>query len=366
MYKYSRYINRVTRQPWAITLDKFEVLAELMRERAAGHKPTDEEIVARLGDPTESQRQQPRQDGAIAVIPVHGCVAHRADAFEASSGGTSTEVIGRQLQKALGDDSIKSVLLDFSTPGGSVEGVPELASQIAKATAVKPIVAHINALAASAGYWLASQCSEIVITPSGMAGSLGVFMLLIDESEALKEAGITINAISAGDYKLEGAPWEPLSDESRAHYQGQVDAVYRDFLASVAKGRGVSVADVKKQYGQGRMFDAKESLSRGIVDRIATFDETVTRMMTAKASVGKRAAVHVRAIDAEGQVFEDGVRIGQQPPCVEHDVTADRVCRRCAQEIPADTDEPTPAVAVPPISDPVADEHAAILSTLSD
>ena len=290
-YKYSRYISRAVRHPWAILPEKFAVLTELMRERAAGHRFSDEEIAERIGA-TSADRlvalSERRQDasargGAIAVIPIHGVIAHRADSFEASSGGTSTELVGRMLQRA--DDSIASILLDVDSPGGSVEGVPELASQIAKATAVKPVLAHVNALAASASYWLASQATEVYITPSGMAGSIGVFLLLVDESEALAKEGIKINAISAGEHKLEGAFWEPLSDESREHFQGQVDAVYRDFLAAVAKGRGVNVAAVKKNFGQGRVYDAKEALERGMVDKLATAHDALA--MLASGKVGR-------------------------------------------------------------------------------
>lgn len=311
-FKYSRYFSRVTRQPWAILPEKLAVLTDLARLRSSGRRLSDEDIAEQLGD----ERHPPyalegadvtiqdnglvmvaaagasriQSDGAIAVIPIHGTIAYRADSFEASSGGTSTELIGRRLASAIADDGIKAVLLDLDSPGGSVEGVPELASQLAKATAVKPVVAHVNALAASAGYWLASQATEILCTVSGMAGSIGVYALFIDESEGLAQDGIKVNAISAGDNKLEGAPWIPMSEDTRAFLQGQVDAVYRDFLAAVAKGRGVTVADVKKHYGQGRVFDAKTALGFGMIDGIRTFDDTLSRMLSSKAgTVGARA-----------------------------------------------------------------------------
>ena len=302
-YKYSRYISHVMNHPWAITPDKLAVLTELIRERAAGQKPSDEEIVARIGDGDRMSR--PAGPSTIAVIPIHGVIAHRADAFEASSGGTSTEVIGRALRAVVDDESIASILLDLDTPGGSVEGVPELAAQIARATAVKPVVAHVNALAASAGYWLASQCTEIYCTPSGMAGSIGVYLLLVDESKALEQAGIVVNAISAGDHKLDGAPWQPLSDDARAHFKRQVDAVDRDFVASVAKGRGVSAADVRRTYGQGRVFNAREALALGMVDRIATYEETIARL--AKGSVTLQRQPQAAAIAPIIEALVEGV-----------------------------------------------------------
>lgn len=312
-FKYSRYIARVTKHPWAITTEKFLVLAELFQERTAGVKLSDEEIAARVGAGA-SDRQAARSGNAIAVIPIHGVVAHRADSFEASSGGTSTEYVGRLLQRAVADDGVAAILLDFDTPGGSVDGVPELAAAIAAAVKVKTVVAHVNALAASAGYWLASQCSEVVCTPSGAVGSIGVFMLTVDESEALAKAGIKVNAISAGDYKLEGAPWNPLSDEAKAFYQASVDAVYSNFLSAVAKGRGVSVSDVKKNYGQGRVLDAKDALKLGMIDRIATFDDCLARLTGGGRRAAAPMAAAVEEFEIQGEAEPTSMAMAAEAP----------------------------------------------------
>jgi signal peptide peptidase SppA len=342
-YKYSRYLARVTRHPWAIMPDKLAAIDELIRLRASGGKLSDEEIAERFGPKKQAAAglTSRANDGAVGLIPIHGVVAHRADSFEASSGGTSTELIGRQLQRLLDDDSVKSILLDFDTPGGSADGVPEMATKIAKGTAIKPIVAHVNALAASAGYWLASQCSEIVCTPSGMVGSIGVFMLLVDESEALAKEGIVINAISAGDNKLEGRPWQPLSDESKAFYQAQVDDCYRDFVAAVAKGRETTAAEVKKSYGQGRVYDAKLALSIGMIDRIATLDDTLARMVASKPSAGvaRRAEAHRSASAVQDDAASEVEIVSA--------VSA-------ARPIDASSDAA------------IADEHSAILAALCD
>jgi capsid assembly protease len=274
---YDRIISKALHTPWAITPRYLSIIQEILRFRASGGRLTPEEIQARIGAAAEPDaRPKPRRDGAVAVIPIYGVIAHRA--FEASSGATSTELIGELLKRAVGDPDVGTILFDISSPGGTVEGVPELGRQIFEARQVKRTIALANAQAASAAYWLASQAEELVITPSGSAGSIGVFLLHEDMSEALAKEGIKIDAIKAGDNKLEGAPWEPLSDETRAFLQGEVDKVYADFLAAVAKGRGVSVSEVKKTMGQGRVFGAKESVTRGMADRIATFDELLGKL----------------------------------------------------------------------------------------
>lgn len=293
-FKYERYLSRVTRQPWAITPEMFATLIDLMRFRASGHRLSDEEIQARVGDARE-RRQDRSQGGAVAVIAIHGVIAHRADSFSASSGGASTEAIGHAFRQAIADDGVKAILLDVDSPGGNVEGVPELADLIyqAKGRGTKRVVAHANAMAASAAYWLASQADELVVTPSGQVGSIGVYLLLEDLTAYLEKEGIKINAISAGENKLEGAPWEPLSDEGRAHLQGQVNAVYQQFIGAVARGRRTSQSNVRENFGQGRVYDAKDALKRGMVDAVETFDETLARLVNKRVTVsgGARAEV---------------------------------------------------------------------------
>jgi len=305
-YTYDRYLSHMSKQPWAILPDKFQVLAELMRFRASGGRMTDADIEARVAAAADGERTSPpRVDGSIAVIPILGVIGHRMDSFEMSSGGTSTQAVSRMLRRAVNDETIGAVILDISSPGGTVEGVPELAAEIFAARKAKPVIAHANALSASAAYWLGSQASEFYVTPSGMTGSIGVYMLTTDYSEYLSKEGIKINPISAGDNKLEGNFWEPMSDETRAHLQGQVDAVYAEFVAAVSKGRGVSAATVKKEFGQGRMYDAKESLDRKMVDGILTFDQLIAKMAPVRRSGGARADAVVPTIAAEALVDDE-------------------------------------------------------------
>jgi signal peptide peptidase SppA len=275
--------------------DKLAVLTELAQLRASGRRLSDEQIADRLSALDQSDRidaadvaSKTRAGGAVAVIPIHGTIAYRADSFDASSGGTSTERIGAYLDRAVNDEDVRSILLDFNTPGGTADGVPELAARIMAAADVKPVVALVNSLSASAGYWLASAAGSIEIIPSGAAGSIGVFTMHVDITKALENEGVKVTAISAGDNKLERAPFTPLSEDAQAHIQGQVDDVYRQFVADVARGRGVAPSDVKKNFGQGRVYQAKEAMARGMVDRIATPDQTIARMMSGRLTQGPR------------------------------------------------------------------------------
>jgi signal peptide peptidase SppA len=292
---YERIIREAMQAPWALMPRYCAIIQDILRFRASGGRLSAEELQARLeaeAPRAASGGSRVSGGGAIAVIPIYGVVAHRT--FEASSGMTSAEWISALLRKAVADEEVTSILLDVSSPGGVVSGVPELAAQILAARKDKTVVAICNSLMCSAAYWLGSQATEIVSTPSGYTGSVGVYCLYEDWSQYLENEGIKINAISAGDNKLEGAFWEPMTEETRAFIQGQVDTTYADFLAAVAKGRDSTVANVKKTYGQGRVFDAKEALARGMIDRIATFDDTVSRLAKTAVS-GRRVAAATKA-----------------------------------------------------------------------
>lgn len=288
--KYTHILQYVASTPWAIHPSKLHELLGVLAFRAAGGTFTPEEIRARIGEPHESADTATKR-GAIAVIPVRGVIAHRMGAMDESSGGTSCERIGAMIDQVAADPNIGTVVYDFDTPGGTVPGVQETAAKMFALRGVKKQIAVVNGLAASAGYWLAAQCDEIVSIPSGTAGSIGVFTAHQDLSKALEAEGISVTLISAGKFKVEGNPFEPLSDEAREFLQGRVDAAYAQFVKDVARGRGVTPAAVKSGYGEGRALSAPEAKAAGLIDRIGTMEETLARLMGrgARASGGMRA-----------------------------------------------------------------------------
>lgn len=232
-----------------------------------------------------------RQSGSIAVIQVFGPIVQRASQMGMCESGTGADDVAAALNMAMADQTVGQVLLEFDTPGGSVFGVSELGDQIRGMKSTKPIVGISNSLAASAGYWLLSQCSEAYCTPGGMVGSIGVFTAHQDISKALELAGVKVSLISAGKFKTEGSPFEPLGEEARTSTQAAVDEYYGMFTNAVAKGRGVPVASVREGMGQGRVMSANDALAQNMIDGVATFGEVVKKMQrSAKAPAGGRSA----------------------------------------------------------------------------
>lgn len=273
--RYPQVVRSVLETPWAIMPRTLATIKEIVALRASGQRFTSQEIEARIG--AKPPRKDAQRAGAVAVIPVYGVITPKADMFTDMSGGTSIDRLRGVFHSALADESVSAIVLDVDSPGGQVDLVPELASEIRGARGTKPILAVANTLAASAAYWIAAQADELYVTQSGEVGSIGVFAAHDDISGALEKAGVKTTLISAGKYKVEANPFEPLSEEARAAIQARVDDAYRMFVHDVAKGRGVPVDTVRSGFGEGRVVVAREAVSEGMVDGIATLDEVVAR-----------------------------------------------------------------------------------------
>ena len=270
--KYANIAQAISSSCWAILPEKLDAIVDLVRARAIDVR-VDETVVAEL----QAARPQKRSTGTVAVVPVFGTISQRMNLLSAFSGGTSTELLGKQFDEAMSDSDVSSIVLEIDSPGGSTDGVAEVAKKILDARGQKPIVAAVNSMSASAAYWIASAADEIHVTPSGMVGSIGVFALHNDISEMNEKLGVRPTYVSAGKYKVEGNPDEPLTDEAHAALQSLVDEFYGMFTAAVAKGRGVNVSDVRDGFGQGRVVTAKEGVRLGMADRVMTLDESIKR-----------------------------------------------------------------------------------------
>lgn len=298
--KYLNILLACAAEPWALQREKFEAVTQFLLFKATGGDLTAEEIQARI-DPKQ-ERGIARQEGTVAVLPIFGVMAQRMNMMDEVSGGggTSTDIATKQLHALLADEGVKAIILDIDSPGGTVFGTQEFGSEIFAARGIKPIIAQVNSTAASAAYWVAAQADEIVVTPGGRAGSIGVYAMHEDISKALEQEGIKPTLISAGKFKVEGNSFEPLSDEARAAIQDRVDRANTSFVKAVARGRGVKVGQVNEQFGQGRMFDAEQLLDRGMADRIGTLHETLERFGVA----ARPAAMRQKAGGARAEMAE--------------------------------------------------------------
>jgi signal peptide peptidase SppA len=315
---YPQIVRAILARPWAIDPDSlaWASIVEVLALRASGQLFSDEQIAARLAAAQNGPRNGGGRQRNVAVIPIYGVISPRQSMMASTSGGTSTASITEDFRAALRDPEVDGIVFDVDSPGGSVEGVDELAAEILAARGQKPIAAHANHMAASAAYWAIAGADEINVSPSGMVGSIGIFTAHDDLSEAQAKLGVKRSVISAGKYKAEGAMGQPLSEDAVAHLQDQVDTFYGMFTSRVARGRGVPVDTVRNGYGQGRGVLAKKALDMGMVDRIGSIEDTIRRV--ARGAVGAQPKVALDRMSVWGEAEEDApVALGTGLPFAE-------------------------------------------------
>ena len=270
--------------PWALMPERLNAVTAVIARWSGDARASDEVMrnIAADKNARDARRQSSvsNSGGGIAVLPLYGIVTQRGNMVDDVSGpGTaSTQQFSNMLRAALQDETVSQILIDIDSPGGSVYGVAELADEIVSARAKKPVVAIANSLAASAAYWIGCSASEFYVTPGGEVGSIGVWQAHQDYSKAMDEAGVKTTLISAGKFKVEGNPYAPLDEEAQGFMQSRVDDYYAAFTKAVAKGRGVSISQVRDGMGQGRVLGADAALTSSMVDGIATFEDVVKKM----------------------------------------------------------------------------------------
>ncbi len=213
----------------------------------------------------------------LAVIDVFGVLAHRTTMNADSSFVLGYETIAKRVDAALGDASVSAILLNIDSPGGEIAGVFDLAQRIHEGRQIKPIHAVVSDMAASAGYLIASAAETVSITNTGFAGSIGVVLRHVDISKAMENDGINVTFIFAGAKKVDGNAFEPLSDEVRADFQREIDALYNLFVERVALYRGIDQASVRAT--EAGVFRGREAIDIGLADFISSPDDAIESMI---------------------------------------------------------------------------------------
>jgi signal peptide peptidase SppA len=308
---------------WAIRRDALPRLVEAQRigvtpafSALAGHlEPPKPQIARKPGRAAAGSTQ--RVGGGVAIVPLCGVLMPRPSFLSMLFGGGRGGLIGfrENFREAIASPDIGAVVIDVDSPGGLVSLCPETATEIADARGSKPIIAVVNCLAASGAYWIASQADEIVMTPSGDVGSIGVYMLHEDWSKFNEEFGVNPTFVSAGRFKVEGNSEEPLSEAGQAAWQADVNATYDQFVAAVAAGRGVEESIVRETYGEGRVLNATDALEVGMVDRIDTIEAVIGDLLSSDSTGQSALSVGRQAVLSPMHAADDEDDEEEQPRC---------------------------------------------------
>jgi ClpP class serine protease len=278
----SHILTAIRSMPWAILpgwlsviesmalrmMDRPEVLAAAQDGHAARHAAA----IAQMGQRLDGTRSMTLRDG-VAALPIMGPIFPRANLMTDFSGACSLDMAAADLRAAFANDAVSNVLLVMDTPGGAVSGVAEFAGLLASAP--KPVIAHASGMCCSAGYWIGSQASELVIDSTGLVGSIGV-MISTSVQETPDSSGCrSIDIVSTGAPNKRP---DMAAEEGQALVRANLDAIESIFVAAVACGRNVSAATVLAEFGQGGTMVGQQAVTAGMADRVDTLSGTLSRL----------------------------------------------------------------------------------------
>lgn len=238
-------------------------------ESAGAHEARTPSLLA------ETTYQDAKQGGGypvrsgVAVIAITGTLVRRGAFIGEHSGVTSYEGIAAQLRAAAEDDTVVAVALEIDSFGGEAAGIFDLAAQIRALRSAKPVHAFVSDYALSAGYAIASQADQITVPPFGKVGSIGVVMLHENHSDRLENEGVEISMIYSGAKKVDGNPFEKLSDEVRQRLQKESDEMWVSFAGLVEQGRGKRLSAESALRTQAAVYTGADAVAAGLADEVA-------------------------------------------------------------------------------------------------
>jgi|WetSurMetagenome_2_1015567.scaffolds.fasta_scaffold75536_2 protease IV len=257
-------------------------------------------ISEELGETTVSSDKGLFISDKILVIPVDGLIMnHKAEGFM-SSGENPVSLFVEQLDKAAEDPSVKAVVLRINSPGGGVTATDIMYRRLNefKKTRKVPVIAMIEDVGASGGYYLACGSDVIMAEPTSVTGSIGVIVETFSVAGTMEKLGITAKAITSGPMKDMGSPFKPLDPADQKVLQSLVTEFYGGFLGVVAKGRPNLAAEKIKELADGRIYTGMQAKANGLVDDLGDMKDAIA---LAKKHAGLKTAKVVMYSRSWGQ-----------------------------------------------------------------
>lgn len=202
----------------------------------------------------------------VAIIPVEGEIFDSRETLDA-------------LARYADNNTVKAIVIRINSPGGAIAPSQEIYSAIRRTRreSGKPIVASMDSVAASGGYYIAAGCDSIVANPGTITGSIGVVLQWFDMEELVRWAKLKPETITSGALKAAGSPYKELSEEERQYFQRIVLQLHSQFVRAIAEGRSgkITLAEVGK-IADGRVFTGEEAMTLKLVDQLGTIDDAVS------------------------------------------------------------------------------------------
>ena len=243
-----------------------------MRARVGGDV---ELLFADRWRPRRRPRLPRRHRGHVALVEVRGAIASGRSRRGPMGRTAGSDSVGAALRAAAADDNVFAPLCCMWTPpGGSAVASETIWREVVLLRAAKPVIVAMGGVAASGGYYIACPANVILALPSTLTGSIGVFGGKVVVRRLLERVGLTTGSVSRGEHALMFSARRGFDDAERERLAAAIDAVYDDFVAKVAQGRGRSVADIDA-VARGRVWTGADAVDAGLVDRLGGLRDAV-------------------------------------------------------------------------------------------
>jgi ClpP class serine protease len=276
----SRIFNALTAEPWAITPDALQMIARIVarHDMPDASKGTPEfvrrdyELMAGPGAQKLAGAQRAFVIDGVAILPITGPIFPRANMMTEMSGATSITMLQNDYRTALTNPDIGAILMLMDTPGGAVSGINAFADAVANGSKKKFTSAYVSGTAASAGYWIASSANEIIMDRTSMVGSIGVVAAVPVQVQPDGNGEVWLDIVSTNAPNKRP---DAMSEEGRAEIVSTLDAIEKQFVADVAKGRKTTVAKVLSDFGAGGVKVGADAVAAGMADKVQSYEVTL-------------------------------------------------------------------------------------------
>ena len=213
----------------------------------------------------------------IAVIDVAGIIMLEDNTGFAGSSVADVKHICNQLDDIAMDPNVKAVVLRLNTPGGEVVATDILYRKIQELREEDiPVIACMEVMAASGGYYVAAGCDRIFANRYTTTGSIGVLISGIKYYDLLNKIGVQEENFASGVNKTMLAGGTPTTPEAAEIARKMVAQIYQGFVEVVAQGRDITEEEIKNSsIGDGRVFTGEQALELKLVDELGSLDDAI-------------------------------------------------------------------------------------------
>lgn len=215
--------------------------------------------------------------GKLAMVKVEGMITGQRGRYSKSM----AENIIAQIEQATKDKSVKGLLLYLNTPGGEVTASDKIyhAAQGFAATG-RPVVAYMDTVAASGGYYIACAAQEVIATETTITGSIGVILGGMNATGLMEKVGLKSQTFASGAFKDTLSMTREMREDERAYIQALVDEMYEKFAGIVSEARDIPLAQLKDGIADGRIFQGSRAKSVGLVDETGYVKDAIQALKT--------------------------------------------------------------------------------------